>query len=404
MYRDPLETMTIGVEEEYLLVNTKRTPMDLADDPPDTLLSECEARMPNQVTPELMRSQIESAQKSVIRCKMCVSNSGIYARSSGMYRTVMGSRRLRLRLTHLRVGPIKSLPLGRGMRRYRASFKGLADSLSLAGCMFTLVWKTLSFIDLMNQLKYFLPHILAFSTSSPFWDSQKTGLMCYRLSVFDRLPRTGLGEYFESFAQYERYVEVMVNAGLVSDTSKLWWDLRPNARFPTLEMRVSDVCTHIDDAVAVAALYVCLARRLIRLRTENQRWRAYALSLIKENRWRAQRYGLDDGLVDFGKGKVIPWSELLNEMLDLIYEDAVALECEDEVNHLRLILDRGTSAHWQLRAFETAIANGCFSRRSAEGSRQYVGPRNGSRTSSGDWLICESMGIRIRIPHMEARI
>ena len=104
--------------------------------------------------------------------------------------------------------------------------------------------------------------------------------------------------------------------------------------------------------------FMCVARRLIRLRTENQRWRAYALSLIKENRWRAQRYGLDDGLVDFGKGKVIPWSELLNEMLDLIYEDAVALECEDEVNHLRLILERGTSAHWQLRAFETAIANG----------------------------------------------
>ena len=357
MYRDPLETMTIGVEEEYLLVNTKT--MDLADDPPDTLLSECEARMPNQVTPELMRSQIE------VGTKVCHSMQDVREQLGNLrqvIRDVSNSHGLApiAAATHPFARWADQKPTSRARYATLSSeLQGIGRQLVTCGMHVHVGVEDPELrIDLMNQLKYFLPHILAFSTSSPFWDSQKTGLMCYRLSVFDRLPRTGLGEYFESFAQYERYVEVMVNAGLVSDTSKLWWDLRPNARFPTLEMRVSDVCTHIDDAVAVAALYVCLARRLIRLRTENQRWRAYALSLIKENRWRAQRYGLDDGLVDFGKGKVIPWSELLNEMLDLIYEDAVALECEDEVNHLRLILERGTSAHWQLRAFETAIANG----------------------------------------------
>jgi carboxylate-amine ligase len=213
-------------------------------------------------------------------------------------------------------------------------------------------------IDMMNQIKYFLPHLLAFSTSSPYWDGSDTGLKSFRLSIFDGLPRTGLPEYFDSYAQYERFTKVMTDSGLVEDTSKLWWDIRPNARFPTLEMRITDVCTRLDDAVAIAAFYVSLASRLQRLRRQNQKWRVYSGSLINENRWRAQRYGLDEGLVDFGRREIIQWDMLIDEIIDLVGEDADRLGCLKELEHLRTIRDRGTSAHLQLDTYDDLKSRG----------------------------------------------
>ena len=142
-------------------------------------------------------------------------------------------------------------------------------------------------IDLMNQVVYFLPHILALSTSSPFWRGRETGLASYRLGVFDELPRTGLPDAFESYGEYERLIGQMTGAGLISDATKIWWDIRPSARFPTLEMRIPDACTRLDDAMTVAALYVCLLRMLWRLRSANQRWRMYPPTLVRENRWLA---------------------------------------------------------------------------------------------------------------------
>ena len=150
--------------------------------------------------------------------------------------------------------------------------------------------ETLRF-DLFNQLPYFLPHLLALSTSSPFWRGERTGLYSYRLSVFNELPRTGLPPTFSDPDEYRRTVAVLVKAGEIEDGTKLWWDLRPSVRFPTLEMRITDVCTRLDDAIAVAALYRCLVRMLTRLRRANQRWRDYSTFLINENRWLAQRYG-----------------------------------------------------------------------------------------------------------------
>src|SRR5262249_26238005 len=153
-------------------------------------------------------------------------------------------------------------------------------------------------IDLMNQVGYFLPHLLALSTSSPFWRGEDTGLMFYRVSVFDGLPRTGVAERFESWGEYRRHIGILVQTRLIEHATKLWWDVRPSERFPTLEMRIPDICTSLDDGVTIAALYRCLLRMLWRLKRDNQRWRIYARMLIKENRWRAQRYGVDEGLVD----------------------------------------------------------------------------------------------------------
>jgi carboxylate-amine ligase len=213
-------------------------------------------------------------------------------------------------------------------------------------------------IDLMNQMSYFLPHLLALSCSSPFWEGRDTGLKSYRLTIFDALPRTGLPEIFQSYAEYERHIDIMIKAGVLEDSTKIWWDLRPSGRFPTLETRIMDVCTRLDDAIALAALLCCIMRMLYRLRLANQRWRTYTTMLIRENRWRAMRYSFDEGLIDFAKGAIVPFEELLDEILDLTAEDAAALDCEMEVGSVRDILSRGTSAHRQLKAFELAVAAG----------------------------------------------
>ena len=207
-------------------------------------------------------------------------------------------------------------------------------------------------IDLMNQVRYFLPHLLALTTSSPFWQGQRSGLQSYRLTVFDALPRTGMPEAFASWAEYERLKTQFIRAGVIEDATKLWWDIRPSDRFPTLEMRMTDVCTRVEDTIAVAAIYACLLRMLWRLKKRNQRWRVYPAALIRENRWLAMRHGVTGTLVDFGRGAQVPYAELLEEILELIVEDAEALGCTAEVMHAREIVRRGTSADRQIATFD----------------------------------------------------
>ena len=217
-------------------------------------------------------------------------------------------------------------------------------------------------IDILNQAAYFLPHLLALSTSSPFWEGTETGLHSYRLCVFDELPRTGLPERFESYGEYKRTVDLMVAAGLLEDATKLWWDVRPSARFPTIEMRITDVCTQVEDALCCAAVFRCLCRMLYRLRRQNQRWRIYAPLLVHENRWRAQRYGLDEGMVDFGRGEIVPFTALTEELLGILREDAEHFGCVREVEHALTIIERGASSHRQLRTYREALRSGATER------------------------------------------
>jgi glutamate---cysteine ligase / carboxylate-amine ligase len=210
----------------------------------------------------------------------------------------------------------------------------------------------------MNQARYFLPHLLMLSTSSPFWQGEDTGLRSYRLAVFYELPRTGLPQRFESFGEFQRTVDVLVRNGIIEDATKIWWDLRPSGRFPTIEMRITDVCTRIEDAISIAALFVCILRMLYRLRRDNQKWRSYPSFLIEENRWRAQRYSVRETLFDFGKGKLVPFASLIDELLDLIAEDATVLGCEKEVRHALKIATGGTSADRQVQLYEKMIAGG----------------------------------------------
>jgi carboxylate-amine ligase len=213
-------------------------------------------------------------------------------------------------------------------------------------------------VHLLNQFTHFLPLLLALSTSSPFWEGQKTGLMSYRLPVFDTFPRTGLPERFASFAEYQQQVAILQKSGVIEDATVIWWDLRPSARYPTLEMRITDVCTRLDDAASLAALTQCTLHHLYHLRMKHQSWQVYPRFLVDQNRWRAMRYGYDEGLVDFASGDVVPVEEMVIELVEMLREDAEALGCVLELAGVLEILKRGTSAHRQINVYEDSLAAG----------------------------------------------
>lgn len=357
MKNDVGPQLTIGVEEEYLLVD--KDTRALVVDPPDDLMEECERRLGIQVSTELLRSQVEIGTK-VCKNVAEVREELVYLR--GNIKEV--ANRYGLEPIASSTHPFSHWQDQKHTRKERydqltVEMQGAARRLLICGMHVHVGIEDDELrIDLMNQMSYFLPHLLALSCSSPFWEGRDTGLKSYRLTVFDALPRTGLPERFASFAEYERHVRVLMDAGLIEDSSRIWWDLRPSAKFPTLETRIMDVCTRVDDSVCLAALLVCIYRMLYRLRTHNQRWRIYAPMLIRENRWRAMRYSFDEGLIDLAKGTVVPFEELLNELLCLIAEDAEALGCTDEINGIRHIMQRGTSAHRQLRKYALERAGG----------------------------------------------
>ena len=351
---------TMGVEEEYLLVD-KQT-RALVIDPPESLMQTCMDRCGSQVTSEFLRSQIE------IGTKVCNNVQEAHEDLRRLRRIVIDvANEHGLAPIAASTHPFSSWVDQKqtAKDRYEAlthEMQGAARRLLICGMHVHVgIDDDELRIDLMNQLSYFLPHLLALSCSSPFWEGRDTGLKSYRLTVFDALPRTGIPERFASYSEYQRHIRVMMDAGLIEDATRIWWDLRPSARFPTLETRVMDVCTRLDDSVALAALLVCILRMLYRLRTNNQRWRIYTPMLIRENRWRAMRYSFDAGLIDLAKGKVVPFEDLLDEILALVAEDADALGCTAEVGHVRDILVRGTSAHRQLKVFEVSQASGASS-------------------------------------------
>jgi carboxylate-amine ligase len=347
--REP--SFTLGIEEEYLLVS--QDTRDLAPEPPPALLAKCEEALKGQVSPEFLRSQIE------VGTRVCHSMQEARDQLVMLRSTVAGIA------GEFGLAPIAASthPFGKwssqqhtNKERYNLLAEDLqqvARRLVISGMHVHVAIEDDDLrIDLLGQAAYFLPHLLALSTSSPFWEGDRTGLKSYRLAVFDELPRTGVPHQFGSYSEYERTIELLVNAGLIQDATKIWWDLRLSARFPTLEMRITDVCPLIADGIAIASLYRCILRMLYRLRRDNQRWRYYPPFLVRENRWRAQRYGIEQGLVDFGKGAVVPFPVLLEELFALVAEDADFFGCAKEVAHTREILSRGTSADRQLARFD----------------------------------------------------
>ena len=195
---------------------------------------------------------------------------------------------------------------------------------------------------LANQVRYFLPHILALSTSSPFWLGRDSGLKSIRSEIFKRFPRTGIPETFDSYAAFASYVDLLVKTGCIDNAKKIWWDVRAHPFFDTVEIRVCDMTTRIDDTIAVAALIQAIMGKLYLLYRRNLGFRNYKSALIEENKWRAVRYGLDGQLIDFGKRIQLPTRDLIVELLDFVAEAADIFRSHDELDRIRKILAEGT--------------------------------------------------------------
>lgn len=349
-------SFTIGVEEEYLLVD--RDSLDLAP-VPEGLMQACQLELETQVAPEFLTCQIE------IGTKVC--------QNVGEARDEL--KRLRSTIARLakdyNLAPIAASchPFSSWRDQHhtdRDRYNDLQEDL--AGVVRRLLICGMHVhvgieeqdrrVDLMNQLKYFLPHFLALSSSSPFWQGEDTGLASYRLTVFDNLPRTGLPPQLDGWGSFERSVQALTDLGVIEDASKIWWDLRPSSRFPTIEARICDVSPRLETTLTLAALIQATTRMLWRLAQKNQRWRIYDNFLVAENRWRAQRYGITKGLIDFGAREIASFSDLIDELIDLVLEDGEALDSVAEIQNARQIIKDGTSADRQRAVFQDAVHAG----------------------------------------------
>lgn len=351
----PDHPFTIGIEEEYLLVDAET--LDLSE-APESMMRACREALGDQVAPEFLRCQIEVGTKvcrnvaeariDLVRLRREISRiaaeHGLAPIAAACHPTAEWSQQ-----TH------------RDRDRYNALHEDLAavgERMLICGMHVHVGIPDEDMrIDLMNQASYFLPHLLALSTSSPFWRGKDTGLASYRIGIFDNLPRTGLPPHLDSWAAYRRAVDTIVATGMIEDASKIWWDLRPSDAYPTLETRICDVCPRLDHTLALAATVQSVLRMLWRLRGRNQRWRIYETFLVAENRWRAQRYGISEGLIDLGRGEVVPFTDLIGELAALVSEDAQALDCAGCLDTLRE-MGRESSAQRQRRIFAEAIETG----------------------------------------------
>jgi carboxylate-amine ligase len=347
---------TIGIEEEYLLVD--RESMELAEAPP-SLVEECVADMEGQVSPEFLQCQIEigtkvcatigEAREDLKKLRACVSK---HALNHGLAPIAVSCHPFAdwKQQHHTRKDRYDTL---------RKDLAGVAQRMLICGMHVHVGINDDNLrTDLTNQFPYFLPHLLALSSSSPYWQGSDTGLASYRLTIFDNLPRTGLPPRFDSWGEYQRSVDVLIKLGVIEDTTKIWWDLRPSARFPTVESRICDVTPRLEHTLALAALTQATMRMLWRLSKKNQRWRIYDRFLISENRWRAQRYGISEGLIDFGQRSIIPMPDLMHEWLELLEEDAEALGSQQDLLHVTDILQNGTSSDRQRRHYDDRKAAG----------------------------------------------
>jgi carboxylate-amine ligase len=353
--------LTLGVEEEYLLVDPETR--DLASRPPRAFMERCQAAIGSRVTHEFLQSQVE------VGTSVCRTVTDVRDELVQLRRTISDiAREFGLAMIAASTHPWavwhQQVPVE--MERYRIlteAHQGLARRMVICGThVHAGIENQRLRIELMNQATYFLPHLLALSTSSPFWEGFDTGLKAFRPTIFGNLPRSGLPEHFESFADWNEMLQLLADTELCDDPTKIWWDIRPSAKHPTLEMRICDMCTRVEDTVTIAALYQAILAFLYHLRANNQSWRRYRRIFLAENKWRAQRYGVNGSLADLGRRTLVPLSELIEELLGLLAEHAEKRGCLREIERARTILENGTSADQQLRIYKAALADGADER------------------------------------------
>ncbi len=348
---------TIGMEEEYFVVD--RDSRDLVPDLPEALLAKLLDPPIGATSPEFIRSQIE------IGTPVCGNIAELSQSLSVMRRFISDTvSEHNMAIIAASTHPFADWEQQRHVNKDRyntlaQALQGVVRRLLICGMHVHVgVADEDLRIDVMNQVSYFLPHLLALSGSSPFWHGEDTGLKSYRPAAFRALPRTGLPDAFSSWSDYSRHVDVLVDTGVIEDASKLWWDIRPSMRYPTLEMRSADICTRYTDGITIASVYQALVATLHHFRSHNQKWRIYSRMLLSENSWRAQRYGVDEPLIDFGRSELTPMPQLMDELIDVVRAQAIELESLEYVERVRDIVAGGTSADRQRGVYENAIADG----------------------------------------------
>ncbi len=370
------EPISIGIEEEYLLVNPETR--ELANHQPAGFMEQCKELLGSRVTYEMLQSQVEigtdvcntigEARSEILELRRGVAsvanefNLSIVAASTHPWS--LWSDQQPVDMERYRIMGVEQASIARRMAICGMHVHAGIPDQDLR-------------VDLMSQVSYFMPHLLALSGSSPFWEGIDTGLKSMRPTIAGHLPRSGLPEAFDNWNDWMEMVDDMTACGMINCPSRIWWDLRPSVRHPTLEIRICDVCTWAEDGLTVAALYQALLTFLSHLRANNQQWRRYRRILILENKWRAQRYGVDALLGDFGKRQAVPLPDLIDELVELVRPHAEDLDCVAEVENARNIARRGSSSDYQLRAYNSAIEQGATERE--------------AQIAVVDWLIAESV-------------
>ena len=347
---------TIGIEEEYLLTDAETGDLARA---PDSLMAACRSALGDRVSPEFLQCQIEVGTGICDDIGAARADLGHLRRTVAKLAGEYGLRPIAASCHPFSDWQDQSLTEKARYRELARDLRVVARRMLICGMHVHVgVADEALRIDLCNQLTYFLPHLLALSASSPFWKGEDTGLASYRMTVFDNMPRTGLPPHLEGWADWRRSVGLLADLEVIEDGSKIWWDLRPSENFPTLETRICDVCPRMEDTLTLAATVQALMRALWRLRQKNQSWRRYDRFLLSENRWRALRYGATGGLIDFGAGRIAPLSELVEDIIDLIGEDAEVLGAPAEVARIRGLAAEGSSADHQRKVRDQAMAGG----------------------------------------------
>src|ERR687886_334815 len=343
------DQFTLGIEEEFQIVDpqTRELRSHVSE-----ILEEGKMLLGEQVKPEMMQAQIEvgtgicknisEARADITRLRSIVS---ALARKNG-----------------LAIVAASTHPISQWREQQivdDAHYTRLVEELQMVARSLLIFGLHVHVgipdrerqIHIMNAARYFLPHVLALSTSSPFWMGVNTGLKSYRSEVFKKFPRTDIPDHFDSYQSFQRYVQLLLDTNSISNPKKIWWDVRPHPHFPTLEFRVCDIPTRVDDTVAIAALFQAIVCKLDRLIERNLGFRLYRRMLIQENKWRAVRYGLEGKLIDFGKQKEVPVRDLIRELLEFVDDVLDDLGSREEVEHIHDILERGTSADEQLQVY-----------------------------------------------------
>ncbi|MFQ5409003.1 MAG: carboxylate-amine ligase [Anaerolineales bacterium] len=356
--------LTLGVEEEYQIIHPETRDLHSYV---QELLERSRIVLPEgQLKPEFMQSQVEVGSH-VCRNIQEVRHEVVRLRRAVCQLAAEDGMCIAAASTHPFANWVsQDINAGERYRKLLDQMQGVAQQLLIFGMHVHIGFGEGNrdlMIEIMNQLRYFLPHILALSTSSPFWQGRPTGLKSYRSVIFEMLPRTGIPQSFRSYSEYQSFVDLLGRAGSISeqdesrkvDATKIWWDVRPHPQFDTLEVRIADMGTRVDETVCIVALVQAVVNMLLRLRLENRSWRHYRRHHITENKWRAMRYGIHGKLIDFGRAEEVPMDFLALELLDLIAESAHELGSTEEINYVRTILREGTSADRQLHTYAQAL-------------------------------------------------